>query len=73
MASQALLIVLNRCITDKKFCDLLLTRPQEAVRNYDLSEAECQALMNISATDLVDLVKKLADVGLVVRENETRK
>ena len=73
MASQALLIVLNRCITDKKFCELLLVRPQEAVRNYDLPETERQALMNISATDLVDLVNKLADVGLVVRENETRK
>jgi hypothetical protein len=73
MASQALLIVLNRCITDKKFCELLLARPQEAVRNYDLPEAERQALMSISATDLVDLVNKLADVGVVVRENGTRK
>ena len=73
MASQALLIVLNRCITDKKFCDLLLERPQEAIRNYELLEIERQALTHISATDLVDLVNKLADVGVVVRENGTRK
>lgn len=73
MASQTLLLLLNRCITDKKFRTLLLRNPQEAVQNYDLPAVERQALMDITATDLVDLANKLADLGLISREDATRK
>ncbi len=65
MASQDLIRMLNRCITDKKFCQLLLAQPQEAIQTYQLEEAEREVLLSISTDNFIWLVTRLNELGLV--------
>lgn len=64
MSSNALKILLNRCLVDQDFYNLLLSQPQKAIQEYNLREAECEALVTIHATSLVDLVRQLLERGL---------
>jgi hypothetical protein len=54
--SQALRLMLNRGLTDKGFSDLLVRQPDLAVRDYELEQAERQALLSRSVSSYIDLV-----------------
>lgn len=65
MSSTALRLLLNRCVVDREFCELLLQRPVEIVKDYQLREAEYKALIQLKARTLLELVEKLNHLGLI--------
>jgi|GEM_PF-2549478 len=65
MSSKSLKLILNRCITDKEFCQLLLEQRREAIKGYDLLPAERDALLRIHCQSFKELVAGLYKRGLI--------
>lgn len=73
MASQDLLRLLNRCITDQKFCDLLLAQPEQALQSYQLSEPERSILLTHTAENFYLLTSRLEELGLITSLNSSKR
>lgn len=65
MPSENLKRLLTRCVIDQAFCCLLLDKPAEALREYELNREEHQFILTTSFNDLWELVLRLKKSGLV--------
>jgi hypothetical protein len=61
MAEDHVSIIIGRAVTDSKFRALLLTDPEKALEEYDLTEEEKESLQKIKKDDLEDFSGKLDD------------
>ena len=51
--------IIGRAVTDSKFRKLLFSNPEEALKAYNLTEDEKDALMKVKQEDLEDFGGKL--------------
>ncbi len=61
MAEDQVALIIGRAVTDSKFREQLFSDPEAALAEYDLSEAEKDALRKIKKEDLEDFGGKLDD------------
>ena len=61
MTEDHVSMIVGRAVTDSKFRELLLSNPEEALKDYELTEEEKEALLKIQKEDLEDFSGKLDD------------
>ncbi len=59
MSFNDLQAIVGTALVDRRFCELLLSSPQMAMSEFDLSEAEFQAVTAIRARNLEEFAAKL--------------
>ncbi len=59
MTQDTVAQIISRAVTDAEFRRLLLSNPDEALQDYDLSGDEIDALTNLEEEDLEDFSTKL--------------
>lgn len=59
MAQDNIAEIVGRAVIDEEFRKLLFSNPQEALKDYTLTDDETDALMKIKEEDLVDFGGKL--------------
>lgn len=61
MSVDTLQAVVGAAIVDRRFCDLLLRNPAEAVKDFDLSSEERTMVIGIQASDIQQFAAQLHD------------
>ncbi len=59
MTQDTVAQIISRAVTDAEFRRLLLSNPDEALQDYDLSGDEIDALTNLEEEELEDFSTKL--------------
>lgn len=61
MTEQAVEQILGRIVTDEKFRELFFSDPEKALKGYDISDEEREALLKIKVEDVEGFSRKLDD------------
>ena len=59
MSEDHVAIIIGRAVTDSAFREALFANPKEALKEYDLTEDEKDALMQVKQEDLEEFGGKL--------------